>query len=90
MAGDIICDTPADNYNPDGALTSFIGTTGDFTCRVLNTFTDYNGEFYCPDVGNIMSNYARYNDGGQLECRCGFTAGQYRIMAEFIQSVIGM
>ena len=67
LVGDLICDTPADPYIED----SQIQWLGD-NCEFIFTGTDINGEFYQPDVGNIMSYYG---------CDCGFTRGQYIKMA---------
>ncbi|MCU0348045.1 MAG: M43 family zinc metalloprotease [Saprospiraceae bacterium] len=75
-AGDLICDTPADNYNPDQPTAAYVNNE----CRYINTATDANGEYYRPDVGNIMSYYP---------CSCGFTNGQYLKMAEVIRATNG-
>ncbi len=74
IAGDLICDTPADNFasvtaNPAEYVNVEEG------CRFVNSETDANGEYYKPDVGNIMALY-------QYECRCSFTHGQYTQMAQ--------
>lgn len=66
--GDLICDTPADPY-VEGAMIQWLGEN----CEFIFTGTDANGEFYQPNVGNIMSYYG---------CDCGFTRGQYIKMAE--------
>lgn len=91
--GDELCDTPADNYNPGVSHESSIQQYLDLNqqpCRFINNEQDANGEYYCPDVGNIMSNYAINAPGrNYLECRCGFTADQYRAMASKILSVLG-
>lgn len=66
-AGDLVCDTPADPYvqfNPSseyetGCIFDWMGT-------------DANGQFYDPDVGNVMSYY---------DCACHFTYQQYQRMA---------
>jgi hypothetical protein len=71
-AGDLICDTEADNYDPSEDPSLYV----DGNCRFINIDLDANGDYYRPDVGNIMSYY-----GG---CRCGFTTGQYLRMAERI------
>ncbi|MEJ6613926.1 MAG: M43 family zinc metalloprotease [Saprospiraceae bacterium] len=67
IAGDLICDTPADPYVEDTQI-QWLGEN----CEFIFTGTDINGEFYQPDVGNIMSYYG---------CDCGFTRGQYIKMA---------
>lgn len=64
-AGDFICDTPADPGENDEVED----------CIFTGTMKDVNGQYYTPDVGNVMSGY----DG---DCTCGFTAGQLRKMAE--------
>ena len=67
VAGDLICDTPADPY-VEGSQIQWLGEN----CEFIFTGTDINGEFYQPHVGNIMSYYG---------CDCGFTRGQYIKMA---------
>ena len=42
-------------------------------CEFIFPALDANGEYYQPDVGNIMSAYP---------CKCGFTREQYLKMAE--------
>lgn len=69
-AGDGICDTPADVFD-----NNFIRP-----CTYQSQTVDGNGEFYTPDVGNIMSLY--------WMCHCGFSHGQYMKMAEFYESAI--
>lgn len=69
-AGDGICDTPADPYVPGDPKEQYVN--GD--CVFISTKTDANGEYYNPDLGNIMSYY---------DCNtCGFTWGQLSKMAE--------
>jgi len=66
--GDFICDTPADPYDraPSDQLV-------DNNCRFIYMEKDANGDFYDPDVSNIMGYYAN--------CRClKFTQGQYEYM----------
>lgn len=65
--GDLICDTPADPF-VEGTQIQWLGEN----CEFIYAETDANGEFYQPDVGNIMSYYG---------CDCGFTNGQYIKMA---------
>jgi len=67
-AGDGICDTPADPFVPNEEMTDYV-----VDCTFISNKVDANGEFYRPDVGNIMSYYP---------CSCGFTTGQYIRMAE--------
>ncbi len=67
-AGDQICDTPADPYYDDPDIVWV-----DENCIFQPLFQDANGEYYRPDVGNIMSYYF---------CGCSsFTYQQYLIMA---------
>ena len=69
-AGDGICDTPGDPYVAGDPLANYV--TSD--CRFISEKTDANGEYYNPDLGNIMSYY---------ECgTCGFTWGQLNQMAQ--------
>ncbi len=70
-AGDGFCDTPADPF--------VVGAEIEWTsgCEFIYEGTDANGQFYQPDVGNVMSYYG---------CSCGFTHGQYVRMAETIFS----
>jgi hypothetical protein len=68
--GDGICDTPADPYEEGAPLTNYV----DGNCRFINAQTDAGGNYYNPDLGNIMSYY---------ECdTCGFTWGQLNAMAQ--------
>ncbi len=71
-AGDLVCDTPADPYIPGEPVSDYIDVT--MGCRFINRKRDSNGDFFVPDVGNVMS----YYPGG---CSCGFTHGQYVRMA---------
>jgi len=71
-AGDGICDTPADPYNPN--VDNITWQNG---CEFVFEGLDANGQFYQPDMGNIMSYYG---------CDCGFTRGQYLRMASLIQN----
>ncbi len=67
--GDLLCDTPADPYVAGDPLPQYVNGE----CIFINEKTDANGEYYTPDVGNIMSYY---------ECGpCGFTWGQLNKMA---------
>jgi hypothetical protein len=66
VAGDDVCDTPAD----PGLLG--LGCTGYLVsnCVYTGSFTDANGDAFVPDVSNVMS-YAPHS------CRNTFSAGQY-------------
>ncbi|HIN39668.1 MAG TPA: hypothetical protein EYM84_05295, partial [Flavobacteriales bacterium] len=78
VAGDDICDTPADpnlTYLVDG-----------LSCLYIGTETDDNGELYSPDPTNIMS----YS---QKHCRTTLSAGQYNRVAyslEFDRNYLGV
>lgn len=67
LVGDLVCDTPADPFI-EGTMIQWLGEN----CEFIYTGTDINGDFYQPNVGNIMSYYG---------CDCGFTRGQYIKMA---------
>lgn len=67
-AGDRICDTPAD----------FLDQAFKRPCTYQSEAVDANGEFYTPDVGNLMSQY--------WDCHCGFSHEQYRKMVEYYRS----
>jgi len=70
VEGDGICDTPADPYVEGEDLALYV----DNTCRFISNKTDLAGNYYNPDLGNIMSYY---------ECdTCGFTWGQLTAMAQ--------
>ena len=76
IAGDLICDTPADPYGraipiPDDTTTYALSYLRG--CEFVFEALDPNEEYYQPDVGNIMSAYP---------CKCGFTREQYLKMAE--------
>lgn len=68
--GDEICDTPADPYVEGVTTDAYVKAP---ECRFFSRQKDSNGDFYDPHVGNIMSYY---------DCKCDFTDGQYRKMAE--------
>ena len=70
--GDLICDTPADPYTLGVTLNLYLDLA--IPCRFIFSGTDANGEFYTPDVGNMMSYYPD-------NCRCGFSYQQYVNMA---------
>jgi len=85
--GDLLCDTPADPFGQSSILnatqeeldliaqnmldTSFYGSS----CEFIYEIRDPNGQYYQPDMGNIMSGYP---------CKCGFTQDQFRLMVETI------
>ncbi len=69
-AGDGICDTPADPYVPGEPLEFYVQPP----CRFISPKRDAAGNYYNPDLGNIMSYY---------RCdTCGFTWGQLNAMAQ--------
>lgn len=75
--GDLICDTPAD---PFGHIEDFEFVSSDpnlnpyyIDCEFILKEKDPNGDFYQPDMGNIMSPYP---------CKCTFTKQQYEKMVE--------
>ncbi len=70
--GDLVCDTPADPYVAGEPISAYVKMPN---CLFISQKQDANGQYYVPDVGNIMSYYPK-------DCACGFTAGQYRRMAE--------
>lgn len=68
--GDGICDTPADPYTEGEPLANYVNAD----CRFISPLTDANGDYYNPDLGNIMSYY---------ECdTCGFSWEQLNKMAQ--------
>jgi len=68
--GDGISDTPADPYVEGEPLVGYV----DGNCRFISNKQDLTGNYYNPDLGNIMSYY---------ECNtCGFTWGQLSAMAQ--------
>ena len=85
--GDLICDTPADPFEQPSlenatqaereliALNLLDTTFFNLNCEFLYEIKDPNGQYYQPDIGNIMSAYP---------CKCGFTQDQYRLMVETI------
>ena len=79
--GDRICDTAADPYIFTEPVTSYVDVN--LGCRFINGRQDTNGEFYRPDVANVMSYYPE-------ECKCGFTYGQLKAMADLCISASGM
>ncbi len=77
VAGDLICDTPADPYVDPEAPSNYV----DAFCRFISMKKDATGHYYDPLVGNIMSYYP---------CSCGFTDEQYIRMATVYLSKTGM
>ena len=65
-AGDLMCDTPAE---PDLSEVEIEA------CRYVETLTDARGDYYIPNIGNMMSY-------GPKECRWGFSKEQYKRMLE--------
>lgn len=75
IAGDKICDTPADPVSDTyGDAYVKLSTLPDEKCLFIDISTDLNGAYYVPDVANIMS---KYN-----QCYCTFSRQQYLRMAE--------
>jgi hypothetical protein len=70
--GDKICDTPADPFEEGSNPLDDLSTV-DF-CRFTGKSKDFKGQYYVPDVGNIMSMY--------FPCYCSFSQDQLRLMAE--------
>jgi hypothetical protein len=71
--GDRLCDTPADPY------TFSVNTVWLSKCKFINESKDINGDFYEPDIGNLMSLYR--------DCRCGFSRQQYELMVANFKSI---
>lgn len=71
-AGDFICDTPADPYIPNDTT----GIVWIEDCAFVYDIPDANGDYFDPDLGNVMSYYFE-------SCACGvfFTDGQLRSVA---------
>ncbi len=72
--GDYLCSTPADPYLP-GSLTEYV----DNNCNFSVGIQDDNGDYFDPEVGNIMSAYHR--------CRNGLTLEQYETMRALYESL---
>jgi hypothetical protein len=66
--GDGFCDTPGDPYVPFAPPSDYINED----CIFVSMLQDANGDFYDPDVGNVMSYYG---------CDCHFSYEQYWHMA---------
>lgn len=73
-AGDLICDTPADPYVPGDTLRPKY-LDPDIFCRFVFQGRDQVGQYYVPDVGNMMTLYPD-------TCRCGFTQQQFLKMTD--------
>ena len=72
--GDYLCSTPGDPYQPF-SLIPFI----DNDCNFNIGIQDANGDYYDPEVGNLMSGYGK--------CRNGFTLEQYETMKALYESL---
>ena len=78
IAGDQICDTPADPHDPstpDNGLDLYYN----MECRFIFLPKDPNNEYYVPQTGNAMSNYPTF-------CWCGLTFDQFEKMASLIRN----
>jgi hypothetical protein len=69
VAGDMICDTPADVFPPGGLFSVWASPD----CVYRYNKVDANGQPYIPDTGNTMSDF--------VFCRCGFSHGQLSVLA---------
>lgn len=76
-AGDRICDTPADPFDPGSLQYTVEDFIDPANCRFVFLGQDADGHYYQPQTGNIMSQYPTH-------CWCGFTYDQYARMAEFM------
>ncbi len=89
VAGDGFCDTPADPHH-FGDLTGWV----DLDCHYINGVTDTNGQYYIPDVGNLMSAYFGIiiveNVPVFVDCRCSFSYEQLKSMADYYLEHKGM
>lgn len=74
-AGDGLCDTPADPYIHPSNAALYVNTN----CNFIFQSKDANGDYYDPDVSNIMSYYGN--------CVClTFTHDQFEKMANYYLS----
>lgn len=73
-AGDLLCDTPADPFVPGDTLSPKY-LHPNVICRFVYTGRDARGQYYVPDVGNMMTLYPD-------TCRCGFTQQQFQKMTD--------
>jgi hypothetical protein len=71
-SGDNLCDTPADPFELGETPEDYLSTQ-EF-CRFTDRSKDSAGQYFVPDVGNIMSMY--------FMCYCSFSQDQLRLMAE--------
>lgn len=71
IAGDQICDTPADPYRLGDDVEQYVDAGNN--CRFIDQKRDSEQDWYTPHVGNIMSYYPD-------ECKCQFSDEQYRLM----------
>lgn len=81
IAGDLVCDTPADPYDPDDSFREpqdYVARNN--PCRFASSDRDAVGQAYVAHTANAMSYYAD-------ECYCGLTAGQLRRVAAAIEAV---
>ena len=51
VAGDFLCDTPAEPYNSGSGINGYVFTN---TCVYFGTFRDANNQLYTPDTNNFM------------------------------------
>ena len=73
---DEICDTPADPYiNSGDTMITWLED-----CLFVYEGKDANGDYYTPDIYNIMSYYFNHI-GAECTCSYRFTDGQFRKMA---------
>ncbi|MBX2874120.1 MAG: hypothetical protein KTR30_18525 [Saprospiraceae bacterium] len=80
-AGDLICDTPADPFVPGDTLSPKY-LHADIPCRFVFEGEDPAGQYYTPDVGNMMTLYPD-------TCRCGFTQQQFHKMVDIYRTSMG-
>ena len=71
-AGDLVCDTPADPYDPTEPVAAYVDAQD--PCRFTFRGQDIRFRFYVAHTANAMSYYSE-------ECDCGLTAGQLRRVA---------
>jgi hypothetical protein len=77
--GDMICDTPADPYDGITDPLKYV----DRNCLFIHDGKDAKGNYYDPDVSNIMSYYRH--------CECvNFTKGQFEAMYNYYKLTKGL